>query len=369
MKRFRSQKQRRTRQPQALEDCPREIWEHIFSLACVDGGFTARSLSLVSRYIKDVSQTTRYQCVAIRGLVQLQSFASVLKKSPPSNRHVRHLFISGCPPKGNGAHSMTSRIRSRLRFRNDDSDSDESSYLARIRQGEELQSRLDKASDLSPKFNKILGEVIELIGPDSLETLSCIICSMVSLPPLPNLRELTICGDWHETTTSFSFPSLRRLHLLGPYCSESDIQLLIQSAPALTHLRLSGLEERMDLSSFIKSILGVPSDDYLASSSSSPRPIHLERLLVHPRNPTRFGCGFAHGCYLNKLHGIQQLLEGHTEGKGVLLQSKVWDRDFDSEIDREKELWVSRMSGGLGCWDESSRVVPDQPVDVWAVVF
>ncbi|KDQ62356.1 hypothetical protein JAAARDRAFT_170677 [Jaapia argillacea MUCL 33604] len=367
MKRFRSQKQRRTRQPQALEDCPREIWEHIFSLACVDGGFTARSLSLVSIYIEDVSQTTRYQCVAIRGLVQLQNFASVLKKSPPSNRHVRHLFISGCPLRGNGnvrpAHSMTSRFRSRLPFRNFESDSDESPYSARIRRA--VQSRLDKASDLSLQFNKILGEVIELIGPDSLETLSCIICSMVRLPPLPNLRELTICGDWHETTTSFSFPSLRRLHLLGPYYAESDIQLLIQSAPALTHLRLTGLEESMDLSSYIKSIFGVPSDDSFASSSSPPsRPIHLERLVVQPRNPTRFGCGFAYGCYLNKLHVVRQLLEGHLEGKGVLLQSRVWDMDFDSEIDREKELWVSRMSGGLGCWDESSRVVPDQPIDV-----
>ncbi|KDQ63974.1 hypothetical protein JAAARDRAFT_99488, partial [Jaapia argillacea MUCL 33604] len=73
--------------------CPQEIWEYIFKLACVDGGTTGRSLSLVSKDFRVASQSARFHSVAIDGDEQAVSFASLIRSLPPDLRCVRHFFI------------------------------------------------------------------------------------------------------------------------------------------------------------------------------------------------------------------------------------------------------------------------------------
>ncbi|KXN91545.1 hypothetical protein AN958_00531 [Leucoagaricus sp. SymC.cos] len=78
-----------------LGQCPPEICKKIFTYACNDGGFTGRSLSLVSRYIHNVSEDVKYHSLAICGMQQILKCNDVLENKPPHLRRIRHLFISG----------------------------------------------------------------------------------------------------------------------------------------------------------------------------------------------------------------------------------------------------------------------------------
>ncbi|KIM83117.1 hypothetical protein PILCRDRAFT_70053, partial [Piloderma croceum F 1598] len=77
-----------------LNRCPLEICFQIFAFACTDGGYTGRSLSAVSRYIRDISSSYKFQSVALHHTRQTVSFASVLDGIPPHLRGVAFLFIS-----------------------------------------------------------------------------------------------------------------------------------------------------------------------------------------------------------------------------------------------------------------------------------
>jgi hypothetical protein len=77
----------------AVENCPAEIWGRIFSEACSDDGSTGRSLSLVSKYIRDTSKPYKYQCLFVEER-QLRPLVTTLKKLPLEFRRIRHLFLS-----------------------------------------------------------------------------------------------------------------------------------------------------------------------------------------------------------------------------------------------------------------------------------
>ena len=70
--------------------CPLEVLGYILSLAFTDDGSTARSLSVVSRHIYEVSKFYRFQSVACRNAAQTLAFAAVLEKTPPNLRVVRN---------------------------------------------------------------------------------------------------------------------------------------------------------------------------------------------------------------------------------------------------------------------------------------
>lgn len=82
-----------------MEKCPIEICHQIFRAACVDGGKTGIALSLVSRYVNQMSREVKYHSVTVIGLDQIMTFAKVLKDLPPRYRVVRHLFLSSMPQK------------------------------------------------------------------------------------------------------------------------------------------------------------------------------------------------------------------------------------------------------------------------------
>ncbi|KAF6741275.1 hypothetical protein DFP72DRAFT_292375 [Ephemerocybe angulata] len=57
--------------PPIVYSCPPELWTDIFNMACLDGGYTARSLSQVSRQMRDVSFDHRYYSLKIESTSQL----------------------------------------------------------------------------------------------------------------------------------------------------------------------------------------------------------------------------------------------------------------------------------------------------------
>ena len=87
--------------PSAITQCPAEIWGRIFALACIDGGFTGRALSCVSRYIMETSRPYKYQCLTVTER-QFRPLTAILKKLPADRRRIRYLFLVEQCCLGNG---------------------------------------------------------------------------------------------------------------------------------------------------------------------------------------------------------------------------------------------------------------------------
>ncbi|KAI0269985.1 hypothetical protein BC834DRAFT_581038 [Gloeopeniophorella convolvens] len=77
-----------------IQICPPEILCHIFHHACVDGGFTARSLSLTSRYISSVSSRFLFRTLCLLGVDHIEHAVSRLSSLSPELRHVYHVFVT-----------------------------------------------------------------------------------------------------------------------------------------------------------------------------------------------------------------------------------------------------------------------------------
>ncbi|KAF5316862.1 hypothetical protein D9611_003687 [Ephemerocybe angulata] len=67
--------------PPIVYSCPPELWTNIFNLACLDGGYTARSLSQVSRRMRDVSFDHRYYSLKIESTSQLLKLEKNVEQS------------------------------------------------------------------------------------------------------------------------------------------------------------------------------------------------------------------------------------------------------------------------------------------------
>jgi hypothetical protein len=76
-----------------MKHCPQDILPSIFAMACNDGGFTARSLSIVSLTICEKSHYSRVHSIACYNVAQTLSFARILDSTPPHLRVVQHFLV------------------------------------------------------------------------------------------------------------------------------------------------------------------------------------------------------------------------------------------------------------------------------------
>lgn len=76
-----------------MEQIPIEIWHRIFHLACIDDGTTGRSLSLVSKHIRTISEPFQLYSVCLANPNQAARFASYLQTAPKHLRRVVHLEV------------------------------------------------------------------------------------------------------------------------------------------------------------------------------------------------------------------------------------------------------------------------------------
>ena len=72
---------------------PAEIWQHIFSFACLDDGSTGRSLSLVSTHFRAISAPFKYQSISITHWSQIIAFSKIICKLPASQKKITSLFV------------------------------------------------------------------------------------------------------------------------------------------------------------------------------------------------------------------------------------------------------------------------------------
>lgn len=76
-----------------VNSLPDELWLLIFTLSCVDGGFTGASISVVSRRFHVVSGLAKLHSVAISNDKSLQQICDILSDSPSACRTIRHLLV------------------------------------------------------------------------------------------------------------------------------------------------------------------------------------------------------------------------------------------------------------------------------------
>lgn len=75
-----------------MDQFPVEVWLEILRFACTDGGKTGCSLSLVSKYIHNISLEVRFQCVAAH-IDHISELATAIQKAAPGHRKIKHLYF------------------------------------------------------------------------------------------------------------------------------------------------------------------------------------------------------------------------------------------------------------------------------------
>ncbi|KAI0086053.1 hypothetical protein BDY19DRAFT_857751, partial [Irpex rosettiformis] len=213
-----------------MDTLPIELHSQIFELACTDDGTTARSLSSVSRYVREVSRPFVLQSVAVSGLRSLTALADKLEILPPHKRRVRKLFISDWTRK---------QAESKMISSNDhDMDRYEVERLTITRLLDLVCPTVESLSfSISCPFNST-----QLIG------------HLFSLD-LPFLESLAIHGFYPSPSCRVSMPRLQCLHLSGnrnPYglFQTGNLQTV---SPKLAHLRISGLVSAASFSEELES--------------------------------------------------------------------------------------------------------------------
>ncbi|KAH8105219.1 hypothetical protein BXZ70DRAFT_877515, partial [Cristinia sonorae] len=213
-----------------MDNLPLELHSQIFQAACLDDGNTARSLSLVSRYVRDVVRPFLYQSLAVAGFDHLTRCVQSLESLPPHLRRIRHLFLSDWTHKTSLEHNVVC---------ND---------MERYEQEEALLLR-----------------VIEYAAP-TLETLTLSVFCPYSGPPLigalfsvsfPHLTSLVIHGFYPFPHTPISMPRLQRLHLSGNRNPHGLLEVggLDVVCPNLAHLEISGLSNAVSFASEVRATL------------------------------------------------------------------------------------------------------------------
>ncbi|KAJ3473608.1 hypothetical protein NLI96_g12915 [Meripilus lineatus] len=256
-----------------LDVFPDEIWAMIFKQACTDDGTTGRSLSLVSRYVSQVSRPMKYNSIALQGHKQIKRFLKhLLAHSNDDVPKVRHLLINQRKVKPRPPSTFTVKDLDNETVYDALGTFDFGTYstfkilmavfpeqaMAGFRQYQSYLKRMDKGVRGGPNYD-LPQCIISILSPH-LITLTCTSKQFhtignftLSLNRLhfPLLTDLTLHGTCGhdlpddveqpplEPTENPTFPSLRYFHCvdMGP---RNVSQLIPYRAPALTHLRLTG---------------------------------------------------------------------------------------------------------------------------------
>ena len=323
-----------------MEHIPQEILHLIFGLACNDGGFTARSLSLVSKAIREKSHYTRFHSVTCHDVAQTLALARILGETPPHLRVVRHILVLNSykddPPLPTSVSRSLTGIASLDRYV--------------WRQPARSLGHTTVITPLDKVVHSAVLEILTIVAP-TLFTLSLYIDwnSWASLPlpsNFPVLSELSINhqfagGCLHSSTFSplVSCPSLRYLIITG-FLRILDplkvVERIKQFSPFVTHLCLPYDAKEMTVTFEIlneKMTPKHPSD----ASDNAVFPRTLVHILVHTIAPrlnlaTLFTTRF---------------------GPRLMLVDRRWGRQHCNVKPHLKweDAWIDGIGGGQGYWE------------------
>lgn len=334
-----------------LDKLPPELCARIFQFACTDSGYTGRSLSLVSRYIHETSQPAKLQSIALVGRKQILDFAVLLSRTPAHLRTTRYLFVNGQETKtewkqlmdeayGGPEKAAEYRRKCAILLPPDE-----------VRRMQALQSEImqeeDKANRFLDRFGaegaRAVESILRGVGP-TLELLDValnehVAMRMSSTLSLPRLLDLTTrCSFPLEpmggTLLLAPCPSLHRLHIVEvttqrPWTTSFFKNGISQFAPALTHLRLSGL--RNGISALIE------------------LPATLQQVVIKPGVPPASNARYmVVAAYRQLLHQARELRDLAPD---VVVLRRA-DDHFPTQDVYYRE-WVEKAAGGPSDWDVS----------------
>ncbi|KAF8959739.1 hypothetical protein BDZ97DRAFT_1380316 [Flammula alnicola] len=232
-----------------MDRCPPEICSEIYAFACVDGGRTGRSLSLVSKFMHETSKPYKLQSISVIGHTQIYAFADLVERTPEHLRRVKSFFIS--------AHSRNTAMDPRA-----------------------LAPEYGRRTEVYTAFKRIL----QAIAP----SVKIIHAFFVFFRPfdllpisLPSLSELVLHGSIETTNAivdkNVQFPSLKHLCLTSAASPNYLLEKVLPTTPSLAHLRVSTADRSEALA-----------DEWRAISAAqvSAFPGHLKKMLIHkPAQP------------------------------------------------------------------------------------
>ncbi|THH20232.1 hypothetical protein EW146_g1106 [Bondarzewia mesenterica] len=316
----------------------------IFSYACTDGGITARSLSLTSKYLASVAAPFLYRTLSVAGVASIQRAYTHLSALSPERRSVYHLFLSDKP----AIDALPD-----VHFVAPDPES-----LASVERHQFLhQTDASEASALPD----IATALLRLLSP-TLRTLACILFNPLqsaffahlSIAPFPFLTDLTLRLSERvllppSPMPFVRLPNLQRFHFASNrYLSTSAapiLHLFATTCPRLTLLRISDLRLMPGCAATLCRMLGrVPIRDQYGWM---PSPDALHRV---PRLPFRIRSLFVQleeldtGGY--EAHLLQRMAEMDYADSFVLLPN-ARKRTYA----QWKEEWIAVTEGDLSHWE------------------
>lgn len=304
----------------ALSTLPAELHLQIYSSACLDDGFTGRSLSRVSKLIREYSKVHRYNSVALSNDIQIAAFRNILD-SEDDRPVVKHLYILSGPKQSTfTAWKLFSMMTSVI-------------------------------TGPAPRLHYDQSDIIQIFEyvSHSLETLSA--CGMyggralshtLAVQSFPRLVELTLWSPSFAPVPPRNAPLLQLLHISG------DV------SPALGAEAPAPAEDYPNLRRFrISQYTGSPGQGQLVSAlgrfifaasmdNDDDRGCFLIEALAKTRaEAEHFQQDFANvnsatteACVVDCISILPSLLPG------------------DPKLDARaiKQQWLSRLENGLGCW-------------------
>ncbi|TBU35549.1 hypothetical protein BD311DRAFT_801179 [Dichomitus squalens] len=332
-----------------MEDLAAELLVDIFEFACVgDDGQTARSLSLISRRIREASRPFLFRAIFLHATpTKLQQLIHRMEveheRCPEMRPRCRHLFLE-CPHMDPDELAEFPTI-----------DDSPTSFHGEPSSSVLSYSTHQRMATFWEQWSRLVSSLLRATAPD-LETFTFVSHSdfpgPIAFPCFfPALRELCVvsCGlspsSSVTTTHPPVFPSLQRLHLVS--LSEefpSSFASLVQHTPKLTHLRVSNLARQLNL----RALLNLYKD-----SNPDPALPNLQRVLIQPSSPPwpDGPCGSPYMLYLDfvtRLWCSAQLARVPV----YLVPGNVKFREADHEIfvQKTREEWLDRIAGREGCW-------------------
>ncbi|KAF9481345.1 hypothetical protein BDN70DRAFT_831326 [Pholiota conissans] len=200
-----------------MDRCPPEICSEIYAFACLDGGRTGRSLSLVSKFTNETSKPYKLQSISLIGHAQIYAFADLVERTPEHLRRVKSIFVS--------AHSRETAILPRA-----------------------VAPEYHRRSEVYAALKRILTAIAPCV--EIAHVFLVFFRPFVLLPvSLPHLEELVIHGAIEPSTTPFNpqiyFPSLKYLWLTSSGSPTFLLQKVLPVAPILEQLRLSEIKSEI----------------------------------------------------------------------------------------------------------------------------
>ncbi|KAJ7491891.1 hypothetical protein FB451DRAFT_1216282 [Mycena latifolia] len=354
-----------------LHQLPAELCARIFDFACRDSGSTGRSLSLVSRYINATSQSAKLQSIALVGRQQILGFAALLDRTPTHLRTTRCLFVNGQETEAEmelviaaayRGYREAAEVRAKLLQLLPPHD-------ARVKAlDEEVAGQAETTrqylADFGAEGAQAMESILRALGP-TLELLDLALNEyvakmLVSAVSLPRLVDFTTRSGFplHPTDVPVlaPCPSLRRLHIVETPSQWTWTTRFFENgishfAPALTHLRLSEINQDEDVINYLEGALGLCTP--LADPRVTPLPATVEMVLIKPgvAPPPHEGCSCCDDTvmYYDLLRQARRLRD---KALGVVMLLRADARL--SEQDVYFQEWMEKAEGAPCRWDTSS---------------